>query len=160
MLDRVDSADIVAQNKRCQVSYQGYPWRTCEEIHPFQWRRSVVQAIQSEIEASLSQPIRLAQLGRIAGCGRFTLLRLFRASVGISPHEYQFNLRLRLAKSLLRKGLQIAEVAAETGFFDQSHFTTSFRTAFGLTPGRYLQAQYFPISEEGLDASIPPCGAL
>jgi len=154
MLDSVDSVDIMAQNERSNETYLGYPWRKCEEIHPFRWRRPIVEAIQREIEASLVQPLSLAYLGRLAGCSPFALLRIFRAEVGLSPHEYQASLRLNRGRSLLRKGMQIAEAAAETGFFDQSHFASSFRKAFGLTPGRYVQAQYFPISEKASTGRI------
>jgi AraC-like DNA-binding protein len=35
------------------------------------------------------------------------------------------------------RGRPLAEVAAETGFADQAHFTRAFKSAFGLPPARY-----------------------
>ena len=33
--------------------------------------------------------------------------------------------------------MSLAEVALAAGFVDQAHFTRVFRSAFGVTPGRY-----------------------
>ena len=47
-------------------------------------------------------------------------------------------LRIKEAKTLLRgANSPIAEVAAQLGFTDQSHFTNAFRNATGMTPGAY-----------------------
>jgi AraC-like DNA-binding protein len=56
----------------------------------------------------------------------------------ISPPEIQ--LRLNHGCSLLRQGYPIADVAAATGFSDQSHFGRSFLTCFGATPGQFRAA--------------------
>lgn len=50
---------------------------------------------------------------------------------------YQVQLRLNKALELLRSGKPVNEVALETGFFDQSHFTRAFKKKFGTTPGQY-----------------------
>jgi AraC-like DNA-binding protein len=39
---------------------------------------------------------------------------------------------------MLREGDSIADVAAATGFVDQSHLTRLFRKNVGITPGRYV----------------------
>jgi AraC-like DNA-binding protein len=68
-------------------------------------------------------------------------LRAFRAVTGMSPHEYQTLLRVTRARRLLRGGGAIGTVAAEVGFYDQSHFHHCFRRIVGLTPGNYLRTQ-------------------
>ena len=40
---------------------------------------------------------------------------------------------------LLSEGRHIAGVALDTGFFDQSHFTHSFKRLMGITPGDYFR---------------------
>jgi transcriptional regulator GlxA family with amidase domain len=59
--------------------------------------------------------------------------------VGITPHAYQTQVRVRHAKSLLCAGLPIATVAAQTGFYDQAHLTRHFKGIVGLPPGRYVR---------------------
>jgi AraC-like DNA-binding protein len=67
---------------------------------------------------------------------RAYLIRTFRRTVGMPPHRYLIQIRVREAKRLIREGWPLAEVAAETGFADQSHLTRQFKSLTGLTPGQ------------------------
>jgi AraC family transcriptional regulator len=68
------------------------------------------------------------------------LARAFRAHFGLSPVEYIRQLRINLAESLLADSqVSLGEIAQQTGFSDQSHFTRTFRNEVGLTPARYRQ---------------------
>jgi hypothetical protein len=53
------------------------------------------------------------------------------------PHAYQIQARLLRARELLRNGRAIAEVAAMTGFADQSHFHRHFKRLLGTTPAQF-----------------------
>lgn len=79
----------------------------------------------------------LDELAAAAGVGRFRLVRLFRAGVGLPPHRYQLAERIRLARRLLERGVAISRVATATGFADQSHLHRHFRRSLGMTPGQY-----------------------
>ncbi|MEV0596607.1 AraC family transcriptional regulator [Nonomuraea cavernae] len=74
------------------------------------------------------------------GASRFTIYRAFRTAYGMAPSDYQRQLRLRAAQRLIADGLPLGEIAARTGFADQSHLTRWFTRYFGLTPGAYRQA--------------------
>lgn len=70
--------------------------------------------------------------------GPAILAQKLRGSVGLSPWRFVQEERTRRARELLRESRSpIAEVAAQLGYTDQSHFTTSFRRATGLTPKLY-----------------------
>jgi AraC-like DNA-binding protein len=86
----------------------------------------------------LIRDVSLAELAQIAGLSKFHLLRVFRERFGLTPHAYQLQQRILLAKQLLRV-LPIADVAAQCGFADQSHLNRVFRSLVGTTPGRYSQ---------------------
>lgn len=84
--------------------------------------------------------VSLEELARLEGLGVFQLLRRFERELGITPHAYQTQLRIRLARRLLADGLAPAEVAYAAGFSDQSHLNRVFLRQVGVTPGRYRAA--------------------
>jgi transcriptional regulator GlxA family with amidase domain len=92
--------------------------------------------LRDEPEAQIT----LGELAEIEGVSRFQLLRAFVRQTGVTPHAYQMQLRVRLARRLLAAGRLPAAVAAETGFSDQSHLNRVFRRQVGTSPGRYRQA--------------------
>jgi AraC-like DNA-binding protein len=89
------------------------------------------------ISEHYSKPLSLKQLAEEAGLSHFYFQRLFLGSKGISPHDYVMQVRIRKARQLLAKGCNIAHVALDTGFADQSHLTRSFKQFTGITPGGY-----------------------
>jgi AraC-like DNA-binding protein len=52
--------------------------------------------------------------------------------------------RLDFARGRLRDGVPLAELALSAGFADQAHFTRMFRSAYGVTPGRYASLRESP----------------
>ena len=68
------------------------------------------------------------------------LVRVFTRTVGLSPHRYLVQTRVRRASQLLARGVPPSFVAAMTGFADQSHLTTQFKRFVGTTPTSYQRA--------------------
>ena len=90
------------------------------------------------VNAHLEQTVKLADLANLAGVSQFHFSRLFKQSMGISPHQYLLQQRVERAKQLLKNSkLAIADIALQCGFNSQSHLGKAFRDATGLTPGRY-----------------------
>jgi len=85
------------------------------------------------------EDIKLEEISKELKCTKYYLIRLFKKSVGLSPHAYLMQLRLEKAKWMLKNGNNIIDTAIETGFADQSHMTRNFRQKFGLTPGCYIK---------------------
>jgi AraC-like DNA-binding protein len=83
--------------------------------------------------------IPLPVLARHAGLTPSRLTEAFRHELSVTPHAYQRSIRIERAKRLLLAGMSPAEVAAETGFYDQPHLTHSFRRLVGVTPARYAR---------------------
>jgi AraC family transcriptional regulator len=101
---------------------------------------SVVQAkiVSRYIEENLDQPLRLADLANVARISVTHFLRQFKRRFGCAPHVYVIQRRLARAQRLLAKTpLSIKEVAAASGFADQSHMTRAFRKYLRTTPGAY-----------------------
>ena len=83
--------------------------------------------------------VRSDELEATTGLSRYELARQFRACHGTSPYRYSLMRRLAFARGRLRDGAPLAEVALSAGFADQAHFTRMFRSAYGMTPGRYAR---------------------
>ena len=79
----------------------------------------------------------LDELARIAGLGKFQLLRRFRKRFGVTPHDWLVQRRADRARALIRTGTSLVEAAAASGFADQSHMTRAFVQRFGFTPGAW-----------------------
>jgi len=91
---------------------------------------------------NLTKNVSLNELSSLAGFSAYHFLRVFRDTVGLPPHAYQTQLRINLAKRLLAGGKEIIDVAHDTGFTDQSHFSNKFRRLVGATPRQYKLAQH------------------
>jgi AraC-like DNA-binding protein len=102
--------------------------------------RPVAQRARELIAARHLDDLTAADLAAAAGCSRFAVHRAFTAAYGMTPSDYQRQLRLRAARRLIAAGTPIGEAAARAGFADQAHLSRWFSRCYGITPGRYQQA--------------------
>ena len=87
------------------------------------------------------EQLRLAEVADAVGVHPVHLARVFRLRYGTPVGAYVRGLRLSWAAGRLTDSQDaIAQIAQEAGFFDQSHFTRTFRQHFGLTPQAYRRA--------------------
>lgn len=100
-----------------------------------------LRRVRDFVQAHLGDDVGLADLAAAAGVGRAQVARLFRNSLGQSPHAFLVAERLRHAQRLLVGSEQgLALIAAACGFASQSHFSMQFRRATGLAPGAFRAA--------------------
>jgi len=94
----------------------------------------VLDRLRDHVMAHLDQPIEVAALAKLAGRSPFHFTRVFSRAVGVSPHRYVIHLRLQRAIELVRDGRTgLAEIAACTGFADQSHLSRWVRRVHGAS---------------------------
>lgn len=117
------------------LHYSDTPFRVPTKTHELKTMQQVIEYIH----AHFLEDVTLEELAQVACLSKTYLIRAFRNLMGISPYSYLVQVRLNRARILLRMGQPISQVALETGFADQSHFTRYFRRALGVTPGQYLQ---------------------
>ena len=93
------------------------------------------------IRAHIDEAIHLEQLAAAVSLSPFHFHREFKRSTGVTPHQYIVQVRMERAKGLLSgSDMPLAQVAAQVGFADQSHFCATFRRTTSMTPRTYRNA--------------------
>jgi AraC family transcriptional regulator len=103
------------------------------------WR---LKRVVDYVEASLADPVSLADLAAAAGLTRMHFAAQFRAATGLPPHKYLIRRRIERAQEmLLEDDVALVEVALSVGFQTQSHFTTVFKRFVGQSPRAWRLSQ-------------------
>jgi AraC family transcriptional regulator len=97
--------------------------------------KQVLGRLRDYVVAHMDDRIETGALAKIAGRSQFHFTRVFARSVGMTPYRYVVHLRLQRALELMRDGRHgLAEIAAATGFADQSHLSRWVRRVHGVSP--------------------------
>ena len=87
------------------------------------------------MEANVKEPISQHKLSSSIGVSRRQIQRLFHRYLNCTPSRYYLQIRLTLARELLRQtSMKLVEVSALTGFVSSSQFSKSYRMHYGLSP--------------------------
>jgi len=98
--------------------------------------RQVIDYVQSNLDHNIS----LTELANVASVSPYHFGKLFKQTVGMTPHQYVLKCRIERAKGLLLNStLSLVDISQELGFCNQSHFTNVFRRYTQLTPRQYRQ---------------------
>ena len=103
-----------------------------------------VQKAISHIEANFRSKLTVPEMAARSHLSTFHFSRLFTRFVGLAPSEYLLQYRLLVAEKLLSlpgANSSIADVAADSGFADQAHFSRHFRRFYGRSPQEYRRQQ-------------------
>lgn len=95
------------------------------------------------LEANLAETPSLDQLARHAGLSPTHFCRAFKRTVGVPPHRYLIDLRVKRARELMAdRRLSLTEIALACGFGSSSQFSTAFKRAVGVPPSVHRQRQF------------------
>jgi len=111
---------------------------SCERIRvPRRLDVAALKRARQYLDAQKNRVVHSSELEAVTGLSRYSLARQFRVMCGTSPYRYLLMRRLDVARERLGQDRSLAEVALETGFADQAHFSRVFKATFGLTPAQY-----------------------
>lgn len=104
------------------------------ERQPPRWMRQVKEYLHE----SFTIPPSLGELAKSAGIHPTHLTRVFRQFERCTIGDYVRRVRIEQAcRKILASNDSLVEIALETGFADQTHFTRSFKRVTGMTPTEF-----------------------
>jgi AraC-like DNA-binding protein len=101
--------------------------------------RGVADDLHDLLDSRLTTGVTLDEAARLLSTHPAHLVRAFTRRFAIPPHQYLTGRRVEMARELLLAGVPAGAVAAEAGFYDQSHLTRHFKRMLGISPGRYAR---------------------
>jgi AraC family transcriptional regulator of adaptative response/methylated-DNA-[protein]-cysteine methyltransferase len=116
---------------------QAAGFRPCKRCRPMTEASRPLDRIRAYIEAHVDRPVRLAELGRVAGLSRFTAQRLFKQAMGVSPLQYQRALRASSLRGALKNGESVTDAIYNAGFGSSSRAYEGAQ--LGMTPARFAK---------------------
>ncbi|MDE1168530.1 MAG: AraC family transcriptional regulator [Pseudomonas sp.] len=99
-----------------------------------------ISLLREYVDGGLDQRISLDDLAALVNLSQRHFRRLLHATLALSPHQFVTAQRLERARQLITDSrAALAEIAAATGFADQSHMSRSFQRTFGIAPSHYRE---------------------
>ena len=99
--------------------------------------REIIEYIHAYLDTQLS----LTELATQLNLSTFHFARLFKKSLGLSPHKYILQTRIERAKKLIiSQHLPLSNVALQAGFYDQTHFGKAFKKYVGISPKAFSRS--------------------
>ncbi|MEV6795321.1 AraC family transcriptional regulator [Streptomyces sp. NPDC051320] len=89
------------------------------------------------IRRHYDKPLRIADLAELSGMSPSTFHRHFRSATSMTPVQFQKQIRLQEARTLLlTRPADVAEIGYLVGYESPSQFSREYRKTFGAPPGR------------------------
>jgi AraC family transcriptional regulator of adaptative response/methylated-DNA-[protein]-cysteine methyltransferase len=117
------------------VAARAAGFRPCKRCKPDAALGNPADEIRSYIEANLDRCIPLAELGRLVHLSPFTVQRLFKQKLGVSPFQYYRALRARSLRTALKQGGNVTDAIYHAGFGSSSRVYEG--SQLGMTPARF-----------------------
>lgn len=97
--------------------------------------RDLVEHAKEILLLRFRDALSVTDVARAVGCTPFHLCRQFRRATGWRLHQFRDQVRLRVALEAVRaRRGELTDLALDLGYSSHSHFTASFRRAFGVPP--------------------------
>jgi AraC-like DNA-binding protein len=104
-------------------------------------QRERVEAAKSYVTGAFRSRLTLDEIARAVHYSPYHLARLFRRETGEPIHRYLNRLRLGAALEQLADGADdLTTLGLDLGFSSHSHFSSTFRREFGISPSAFRDA--------------------
>ncbi len=112
---------------------------TPTQIQEIKTENILLEKVETFISANLDNQISIDDISEYVGYSSAHISRIFKKKFGLTPHAYIVDKKVHKAKDMIlnSENVNLAEVANESGFYDQSHFVKTFKKAYSLSPNAY-----------------------
>lgn len=100
-----------------------------------------IKVLADKITSHPEQELPIETLAADIFVSKYYLIRKFRNSIGMTPHQFCIQNRIRKSQEMLDEEKTISRIAAEMGFYDQSHFDKAFQKIVGISPSEYVRSK-------------------
>lgn len=100
-----------------------------------------IKILADKIVSHPEQELSIEILAADIFVSKYYFIRKFKSSVGMTPHQFCIQNRIRKSQGLLDGEKTISRIAAEMGFYDQSHFDKAFQRIVGISPSEYIYSK-------------------
>ncbi|AXH11760.1 AraC family transcriptional regulator [Halarcobacter bivalviorum] len=111
-----------------------------EEAQKCEENDNLAFKIKEYLDKNYLEELTLEEMSETFNLSTIHLIRVFKKEFGLPIHSYILNKKVHYAKELLASNLSIVEVALQSGFFDQSHLSRSFKRVFQLSPKEFQKS--------------------
>lgn len=149
-----ETAETIAQNLLRDVTTQGiFGWEQREKLLASvrmvyrlrdNGRKEMDAGIKILADKIISHPEQELPIETLAAdifVSKYYLIRKFKSSIGMTPHQFGIQNRIRKSQGMLDEEKTVSRIAAEMGFYDQSHFDKAFRKIVGISPSEYIHSK-------------------
>ena len=106
-------------------------------------KNTLDERIRTYLDSNLYNDISLDLMSEHFGITKMHIIRVFKKKFGITPMQYLIDRKISVAKNLLSGTVMpIKEIASLLRYSNTQHFSSSFKAATGVTPGKYRQAKH------------------
>jgi AraC family transcriptional regulator len=114
--------------------------RTSHELRATHGRRRLVDRVKLVLAGDLSRRWTLADIAKEIRGSPVYLTQVFQQVEGIPLYRYHLRLRLARALDLIPGYGDLSALAIDLGFSSHSHFTATFKQAYGCSPSAFKQS--------------------
>ena len=100
-----------------------------------------IKLLADKIISHPEQELPIKTLAADIFVSRYYFIRKFKSSIGMTPHQFCIQNRIRKSQKLLDEKKTISRIAVEMGFYDQSHFDKAFQKIVGISPSEYVRSK-------------------
>lgn len=91
------------------------------------------------IDGHFTEALTIETIAKAAGMSEYHFFRLFKQTIGVSPYQYVFTCRMKLAGKMLQATYSVLDTAISCGFSDIHSFSKAFKKYYGVAPTGFVK---------------------